>query len=49
MNPDDSISWTKLKSTNIFGSAAAALGFRGAMSSSKILMPAGSETAGVER
>ena len=42
MNPEASISCTKLASTKLFGSAAAALGVRGAMSSSSVLMPAGS-------
>src|SRR2546428_10896531 len=40
INPDASISCTKLESTNVLGSAAAALGFFGAMSSSNVLMPA---------
>jgi len=39
MNPDDSNSCTKLMSTKLFGSAVAALGVRGAMSSSSVLTP----------
>ena len=42
MNPDASISCTKLGSTNDFGSADAAFGLRGAISSSKVFIPVGS-------
>ena len=39
INPDDSNSWTRLISTKLFGSALAAFGVRGAMSSSKVFTP----------